>query len=311
MIAKDITFRASDGKDLFGYKWESETAAGSKAVVQIIHGMAETAIRYERFAKKLTENGYVVYAYDQRGHGKTAGSLDEVGYIADVNSLELLVEDQHAITESIRKENSGLPIFLFGHSMGSFVTQSYIQLYGKDISGAVLSGSNGKTGLLLHIGKILASGEIKKVGRKVRSPKLNKLSFGTYNNVFKPNRTEFDWLSRDNAEVDSYIQDPYCGGIFSAGFYLDLINFLKQIQLKANITKVPVMLPLLLVSGDKDPVGGAGKGVQNLHNSYQKIGIKDLTCKLYKDARHEILNETNREEVMADIINWLNHRVAK
>lgn len=310
MTAKNCTFRASDGKDILGYKWTPDSSTAAKAVVQIVHGMAETAIRYERFAQKLTQEGYVVYAYDQRGHGKTAGSLDDVGYIADKDSLQLLVDDQHGITESIRKENAGLPVFLFGHSMGSFVTQGYIQLYGKELKGAVLSGSNGKTGILLDIGKIMATGEIKKVGRKVRSPKLNQLSFGTYNSAFKPNRTDFDWLSRDNAEVDKYIQDPYCGGVFSAGFYLDMILFLKQIQKKENILKVPASLPILLASGEKDPVGGS-KGVRNLFNAYQKVGVTDLSIKLYTDARHEILNETNREEVMADILDWLNQRVKK
>lgn len=310
MISKEITFRASDGKDILGYKWSPDSAADTKAVVQLVHGMAETAIRYERFAKKLTESGYVVYAYDQRGHGKTAGSLDEVGYIAVKDSLQLLVEDQHHITESIVKENPGMPLFLFGHSMGSFVAQSYIQLYGKDLTGAVLSGSNGKGGIILDIGKILAKGEIKKVGRKTRSPKLNNLSFGTYNNAFKPNRTAFDWLSRDNAEVDKYIADPYCGGVFTAGFYLDMILLLQQIAKKENVQKVPGSLPILLVSGEKDPVGGT-KGVGNLYKAYQKVGVKDLTRKLYKGARHEILNETNRDEITADILDWLNKRAKK
>jgi len=307
MITKPIQWKASDGKELLGYLWTPEQAFPLRGVVQIVHGMAETALRYQRFAGKLTENGYVVYAFDQRGHGKTAGSLDQVGVFAD-HGMERLVEDQHEIGGLIRREYPQLPVLMFAHSMGSFVGQGYIQNY-SDLAGIVLSGSNGKQGLLLSMGRFLAQREVKKTGRAKASPKLTQLSFGSFNKAFKPNRTNFDWLSRDNDEVDKYIADPYCGGVFSAGFFADLTQFLLAIQNPENVKKVSVRLPILLISGAKDPVSNEGKGVRILEKTYRTHGVSDLTCRLYPEARHELLNETNRNEVMDDVVGWLDQRV--
>lgn len=306
MIAKDIHFQAPDGTELLGYEWLPESQTAIRGIVQICHGMGETASRYERFAKKLCESGYAVYAHDQRGHGRTAGSPEKVGFIADTDSFGLLVADLHQLNERIHAEFPDFPVFLFGHSMGSFVSQGFIQLYGNDIHGLVLSGTNGRQGFLLDAGKLIAQLEIRSKGRNVRSPMLNQLSFGTYNNAFKPTRTEFDWLSRDNSEVDAYINNPFCGGVFSTGFFLDFVVFLKNIQKSENLMKIPVKLPVFLVSGDKDPVGNAGKGVLLLKQTYEKLGMKDISLKLYAGARHEILNETNREEVMQDVLVWIN-----
>ena len=309
MISKKISFKALDGKELYGFKWSPDNDSSIKGVVQVVHGMAETASRYERFALNMCEGGYIVYAFDQRGHGATAGSLENVGYIADRDSFEVYVEDQHGIFGLVRKENSGLPVFLFGHSMGSFVGQGYIQKYGNELAGVILSGSNGKQGLLLSVGKLLAASEVKKIGRKAPSPKMNKLSFGSFNNAFRPNRTAFDWLSSDETEVDKYINDPYCGGIFSAGFFADMTVFLTKIQKPENVRNVPINLPVLLISGALDPVSNGGKGVVVLNNTYRKHGIKDLSFTLYPKMRHELLNEVNRGDVMADVLGWFNRHL--
>jgi len=309
MFLKNFTFKSDEGMDIYVYNWRPDEEIQIKGVVQIAHGMAETAARYERFAKVLTDNGYIVYIHDHRGHGNTAKTIENLGYLAEKDGFKWLVEDVHKLSEIIKKENPALPLFLFGHSMGSFVTQRYIMLYGKELKGTILSGSNGKQGPILNIGAFLAKREAKKNGRKAQSSKLDKLSFGSFNNAFKPNRTAFDWLSRDNDEVDKYIKDPFCGTVFTCGFFYDFLSGLKEIEKDENIALVPKDLPVFIFAGDKDPVGKNGKGIIRLFNTYKKFNIKDVTYKLYKDGRHEMLNESNRDEVMSDVINWLNNHL--
>ncbi len=308
MIANDFTFESEDGLEVFVYKWEPEHIE-IKGIVQISHGMAETAARYERFARFLTNNGYIVYANDHRGHGKTAGSLEDLGYLGGDNGFERLVNDMHKLSLIIKEENPNLPLFLFSHSMGSFAGQRYIMLYSDQIDGLVLSGSNGDQGMILNIGSWMAKREVKKHGAKSKSPKLNDLTFGKYNSAFKPNTTEFDWLSRDVDEVRKYIDDPYCGSVFTAGFFYDFLNALKTLENKDNFNMIPKDLPIYIFSGDKDPVGKFGKGVINLYNRYKNIGVKDLDYKLYKDGRHEMLNEINRDEVMRDVVKWFDSHI--
>jgi len=309
MLLKNFTFKSEEGTEIYVYNWIPDENINIKGIVQIAHGMAETAERYERFAEKLTKEGYIVYIHDHRGHGKTAKTIENLGHLAEKEGFKWLVEDVHQLSEIIKKENPYLPLFLFGHSMGSFVTQRYIMLYGQELKGVILSGSNGKQGIILDIAILLAKNEVRKNGRKAKSEKLNKLSFGSYNNAFKPNRTEFDWLSSDNDEVDKYINDPFCGSVFSCGFFYDFLVGLKEIQVNENISKVPKDLPILIFSGDKDPVGKNGKGVLKLYRTYKKINIKDVTYKLYKEGRHEMLNEINKDEVMGDIVQWLNRYI--
>lgn len=306
METKTTTFQADDGKEIFYHQWLPEDKERIKAIVQIAHGMAEHSKRYHRFAEALTKEGFAVYANDHRGHGQTAGSLENVGYFADENGWNLVVEDMHKLTETIKSNHPNIPVFLFGHSMGSFLSRNYIFRYGNDIQGVILSGTGGDPGLLGKIENFVAKRESKNKGKKFRSPLLKNLSFGKFNNAFKPNRTEFDWLSRDDAEVDTYVNDPYCGGDFTAGFYEDLLSGLGVVNSFKNTRKVPKNLPIYLFSGEKDPVGNNTKGVKQIFKAYQKAGIKDVTCKFYKDGRHEMLNEINREEVFSDIIIWLN-----
>lgn len=309
MLCRNFIYKSEEGTDIFVYNWIPDEGVKVKGIVQLAHGMAETAARYERFADMLTRNGYIVYANDHRGHGKTAGTLEKLGYLADKDGFDWMVKDLHQLTGIIKKENYGLPLFLFGHSMGSFAAQRYIMLYGNELEGTILSGSNGKQGIILKIGAFVAKNEIKKYGRRAQSTKLNQMSFGSYNNAFRPNRTEFDWLSRDNTEVDKYIADPFCGTVFTAGFFYDFLTGLMEIENKHNLRLVPQDLPIYIFSGDKDPVGKFGKGVINLYNRYTRNGIKDVTYKLYKDGRHEMLNETNRDEVMQDVVHWLNSHI--
>ena len=305
MLGNEFTFKSEEGTDIFVYTWTPDDKVKVKGIVQIAHGMAETGARYERLAKKLTDNGYIVYINDHRGHGKTAKTVENLGHLAETEGFKWLVEDLHQLSGIIKKEQPDLPLFLLGHSMGSFVVQRYIMLYGQELKGVILSGSNGKQGIILHIAQFLAKVEVLQKGRRAKSEKLVKMSFGNYNKAFKPNRTEFDWLSKDAAEVDKYINDPFCGTVFTGGFFYDFFTGLIGIENKRNIAKVPKELPIYIFSGEKDPVGRQGKGIIKLFDTYQGMGIKDVTYILYKEGRHEMLNETNREEVMSDVLAWL------
>ncbi|HBF6471336.1 TPA: lysophospholipase [Clostridioides difficile] len=308
MKCTNFTFKGDEGLDIYTYKWEDENIKKPKAVIQIAHGMAETAQRYETFAKVLTKNGYIVYINDHRGHGKTAKIIENVGHLAEKEGFRCLVEDMYTLTNIIKKENEDLPIYLFGHSMGSFASQRYIMDYGNNLSGLILCGSNGKQGIILNLAHLIINREIKKYGRRSRSNKINDLIFG--GQIIRRNeKTKFDWLSRDKEQVEKYINDPFCGVVCSCGFFYDLVQGLKEIEDKENLKKVPLDIPIYIISGDKDPIGKNGKGVLRLRDRYIKLGVKDVTCKLYKDGRHELLNEINKEEVFEDIICWLNNKI--
>ncbi|SCJ04789.1 lysophospholipase L2 [uncultured Clostridium sp.] len=302
-MRENFKFKDSDGVELNVYKWIPEGEI--KAVVQISHGMTEHILRYDEFASYLNKNGFLVYGHDHRGHGLTAKTKDDLGYIADSEGFDWLVRDLYELMMKVKDDNKGLPIYLFGHSMGSFVSQRFIELHGNDIDGVILSGSNGEPTKLAPLGILLSNIEIKLFGRKHTSKMMDKLSFGDFNNKFKPNRTAFDWLCSVDSEVDKYIANEYCGFICSASFYYDLLRGLKAIHKKENFNSIPKDLPIYILAGDMDPVGFFGKGIVNLNNKLKSVGIKDVNYKLYKGKRHEILNEDNKFEVMSDVSEWL------
>lgn len=306
-IRTNFTFTSSDGREINVYKWTPKEEE-IKGIVQISHGMAETAIRYERFAKVLNQNGYIVYANDHRGHGNTAENIESLGYLGDNDGFNLLIGDIAKLSDIIREENGDLRIYLFSHSMGSFAAQRYIMDFKDKIDGLVLSGSNGEQGFTLNIARTIAKVEMLIRGRKAKSKLMNTLSFGAYNKKFKPEKTGSEWLSRDEEEVKKYIEDPYCGTIFPTSFYYDFLESLQYIEDESNFKKIPKDLPILIISGEEDPVGDSGKGLKKLYNRYKEAGVKDLAIKLYPGARHEILNEINRNEVMDDVVNWLDNR---
>lgn len=302
----EITFQGSDNKTIHVQKWLPETEV--KGVVQIAHGMGEHALRYERFAKFLTTKGYAVYVNDHRGHGKTAGSIEELGYFADKNGWNLVVEDMHLLTQKIKKEQPKAPVFLFGHSMGSLLARDYISKHGQNLAGVILSGMAGDPKLLGHVGLFVARMQSLFKGKHNFSNLLDKLSFGEFNKPFQPSRTAFDWLSRDEKEVDKYINDPYCGTVFTSGFFMDLLSGVLKINKMSWIQKIPKKLPVFFFAGEKDPVGDYTKGVSEVFDKFREAGIEDVNRKFYLGARHEMLNETNREEVFQDVFNWMEKR---
>jgi alpha-beta hydrolase superfamily lysophospholipase len=313
MKQENFSFKAEDGKDIFFYRWVADEAPvrngsknGPKAVVHIIHGMGEHAGRYAEFADALSKDGFTVYSADQRGHGKTAGSRENLGHFADKNGWFTVVDDLKNLTEIIEKENPRVPVFLFGHSAGAMLALDYIVKYPEKIRGVVMTGTSGDPGLLGYAGIILAKPIIKKGGPGAKSPLHKKLLFEKYNSYFKPNRTSADWISRDEKAVDKMLADPYCFQLFSAEFYADLARASLRVNSSAFIKKLPKALPFLLASGTECAVGAFTKGVKSVYRSFIKAGLKNVKLNLYKGARHEIINEINREEVIGDIISWLN-----
>ncbi|MFE8700608.1 alpha/beta hydrolase [Cytobacillus sp. FJAT-54145] len=311
MIDLDFTYLATDGEKIHAKKWIGEPTVKPKVIVQIAHGMAEHIERYDAFAKYLLSKQIFVYGNDHRGHGRTGQERNRPGYFADKEGFHFVVEDMSNLTDIIEKDYPEVPVILFGHSMGSFLARRYIQLYGERIAGVILSGTGGDPGILGKIGRVIASREIKKHGRETPSPLLNKLTFGSNNKSFRPNRTEFDWLTRDTIEVDKYMEDPLCGGVFTAGFFRDLFDGLELINRKDNIRRIPKELPIFLLSGAKDPIGNHTKGVLSTYHAFKEAGLKDVTYKFYEEGRHEMLNETNREEVYEDIVAWIIQHLCK
>jgi alpha-beta hydrolase superfamily lysophospholipase len=309
MLSRTFPLAAEDGVELFVYRWEPDGPA--KAVVQITHGMVEHAGRYARTAEQLTLAGYAVYAHDQRGHGKTALTPGDLGYLADSRGFEHLVADVHSLNRRIAVDHPGLPIFLLGHSMGSFVTQHYLFTHGDTLAGAVLSGTTFGGSLLAKAGDVLGKAERLRLGPRGRSTLLQRTSFWNFNAAFKPRRTEFDWLSRDLDEVDKYVADPLCGFDFTVQAWIDLFGGLIALNRKENLKRVPRSLPIYLFSGDQDPVSAQTRGVKSLIDAYRRVGLTDVTSRFYPDARHETLNEKNRAEVHRDLIAWLDAALAR
>ena len=299
-----FSWKDTDGIDIFVYVWHPDENTELRGIVQISHGMAETAARYERLALALTTHGYIVYANDHRGHGRTAGSLERLG-IPGANGFQRMVVNMAELTDQIRARHPKLPIFLLGHSMGSFLAQQYMIKFSDKIKGVILSGSNGRQSSLLVVAIWLAKLQAKLQGDNHRSQLLHSLTFGSYNKAFRPNRSNFDWLSRDTAEVDTYIHDPFCGAVFTAGFFRDFFKGLQDIHRPEQMEKIPKNLPVYIFSGEKDPVGAMGNGVRQLLQMYRKLGLKQVSSTLYPEGRHEMLNELNREEVTKDLIHWL------
>ena len=302
MQSTTTTVTASDGTALHTNRWLPD--GPPKAAVQLAHGMAEHSARYARLAAALTDAGYAVYAHDHRGHGTTGGE-DDHGFFADENGWASVVDDMRRVTRLAQDENPDLPLFLLGHSMGSFLARSYVIEDSGDLAGLVLSGTGGDPGLLGKAGLLLAKAEARARGRRHVSPLLDKLTFGQYNAAFKPNRTPFDWLSRDEAEVDAYIADTMCGQTFTSGFFVDLVGAHPTINDRRKVARIRRDLPILLLSGEKCQVGANGRGPREVAEQLRSVGVTDVTCTLYPGARHEIFNETNRDEVTADLIRWL------
>ncbi|MFO7842063.1 MAG: alpha/beta hydrolase [Fidelibacterota bacterium] len=300
-MRKTDYFSTDDGVDIAFICWLPDEKP--LASVQIAHGMAEHAARYEEFAGYLCKNGIAVYANDHRGHGKTAGSLDNLGYFADESGWIKVVTDMRRLTKIIRKDYPEAPVFLFGHSMGSFLARTYITLY-DDIHGVILSGTGTQDTLSIAAGRALAVFHRLLYGEKKPSKFFDNLSFGSFNKAFE-NEGELAWLSRDKEKVKKYREDPYCGFVCTVGFFQDLFYGLHYISGKKHNLWVRITLPVLIMSGSNDPVGNFGKGPEKVAEIYRDLQLEEVDVKIYEGARHELTNEINRKQVYKDIYNWI------
>ncbi|MBR4949695.1 MAG: lysophospholipase [Clostridia bacterium] len=292
-------FTDSEGVFIRCYKWLPDTKP--VAVVQIVHGMMEHARKYSAFAEFLNSHSIAVYAHDHRGHGETIVDND-FGYYGK-GGFNLAVENTYEVTKIIKSDFPELPNYIFAHSMGSFVTQRFIQNYGKEIHKCILCGSDGPD-FLYFLGRVVAKIITFFRGDRHYSKFLDKMAFGSYNKKTK-NATNKDWLTRDDSKVDKYVNDPLCGKTVTASFFYELSKGMDQNFYKKNLKKIPKELPVFIISGDMDPVGKYGKGVLKLFDVYQKLGLKNVKMKLYEGARHELINEINKEEIMKDIYDFL------
>ena len=293
-----LELAAPDDHHVQAYLWEPDAEATT--VVQIFHGLGEHAARYGRFADAATAAGYAVCAHDHRGHGPQA---ETIGNFAPHDGWRLLVDDARLVFEALEARFPGRPILLLGHSMGSFIAQSYTMRFGGDLRALILSGSTRPNRVLARVGGWLARFESWRLGKTGRSALLDKLGFGAFNKPFEPARTEMDWLSRDPAEVDKYVSDPLCGGPYTAGLWRDLFVGLLEVSDRKRLQRIPRELPILITGGADDPVGGAD-GMRQLIRSYEAIGHDRVSLRVYAEGRHEMLNEINRDEFTSDLLAW-------
>jgi alpha-beta hydrolase superfamily lysophospholipase len=300
---------ASSGNGHIYYQvWTPPDDAAPRAVIQIAHGMSETLARYIPFAQYLAASGFVVCMNEHAGHGPYAETL---GYFARRNGTDYLVEDMKRLMDEVNEAynpDGKLPVFLLGHSMGSFLARLYAARYGKQLAGLVLSGTSGKV-LGVGAGKAIATVQKKAKGPESTGKLLTVIVFGTYNRKIKNPVNRVAWLSRDDAVCKAYRQDPYCGFRFTAGGYYDLFYMNGKVNRARWYKKVPAQLPILLFSGSDDPVGAYGKGVIEVYRKLRQSGHADVTATLYPGGRHEMLNEINKEEVYADTLHWLLARI--
>ena len=309
MYYKTHTFEAKDGEIICYYKWEALGGIKDRGVIQIAHGIGEHAGRYDAVAHRLQKEGFTIYANDHRAHGKTAEIKRLYGYYDGENYFEDVVGDMHALTELMRTEHPNARFILFGHSMGSLLSRKYVLRYGKEIDALILSGTAAFIKGLGHVG--LASTKVVSMlrGRQRGNETLRAFFFDEFNKKFKPNRTKLDWISSDAAAVDAFEADPYRIENFSIGVFNDILANSKQLNKPSAFINTPDELPILIFSGDEDPVGEMGKGVSKVARNYERNGNKALTFHLYRGGRHEMLNEKNRKEVEEDIVTWLNTHI--
>ncbi len=311
VIASEFYFPSSDGRTLIHVNQWTPLGGPVAGVVQIAHGVAEYGARYEPFARFLCGHGFAVVANDHLGHGKSLVEGCPMVYFGDKDGWRHAVEDMEELRRRTAKVFPGVPYFLFGHSMGSFLSRTHLIRYPGRLDGCVLCGTGHMSPALIAGGKLIADREIRRLGRKAYSAKADQLAFGAYNKPFAPNRTRFDWISASEANVDAYIADPLCGGDTTLGLFRDMLGGLGIITKQANIERMDKDLPVLFIAGDQDPVGEMGKGVRRAYQAFRKAGVRDVSIKLYHGLRHEILNEASRRYVYQDVLDWLETRAER
>ena len=311
MVTTNFTFLSNDGKTaVHAVKWIPESGE-YKAILQITHGMVEFIERYAGFAEFLTSKGYMVVGHDHIGHGQSVESQDDWGYFYEENPSDVVVEDIHKLRTLIQEENEGVPYFMLGHSMGSFMLRKYLTYHNEDLRGAIIMGTGFIPENMTKLALMLTSLVGKVKGSKHRSKLIQSLAFGADYKGFDMTgeKPEDSWLTKDVNIVKQYYNEPRCTYMFTVNGYKGLFEAVNYSCNVENVKKVPKKLPLFIVSGAMDPVGGLGKGVKDVYDLHKDAGALDVTYKLYEEDRHEILNETDRQMVYEDLLSWMNVRI--
>ena len=297
-----LFYRSRGGGLLCGYRWVPDGAP--KAIVQIVHGIADHASRYEEFAEFLNRRGFLVVAEDHMGHGDSITEEALQGYFN--GGWFAGVEDTYQLYLDTRKKYPDTPYVLFGHSMGSFMARTILARYpDSGIDAVIICGTGWLNPVVLRGGRLTADMVCRKQGEKCYSELLQKLMFGTYNAKIENPRTDNDWISRDEDWVDAYNADPLCGFIPTAGLVREMLDGVIYIQDRKNLARMKKELPVLFIAGGDDPVGGYGQGVKQTVAQVRKAGMTNVSCRIYREGRHEILGEINREKVFTDVANWI------
>jgi len=303
-MKKHIYFPSSDGKTkLHGIIWEPETAP--RAIVQIAHGMVEYLERYDGFANFLNEHGILVAGNDHLGHGLSYTEEWQKGYFAKPKGDICALQDLHRTTLLLQKKYPDIPHFLFGHSMGSFFTRRYLCVYPNEVDGAIISGTGWQPIPVLKGGLAVVKLLSVLKGDRFRSKLVTAMAFGNINKAFEPVHNSKDWLTRDVEVTEKYLADPNCGFLFTLNGYRTLFRSILLAQDMEQLQKMDEDLPVLFISGEMDPVGDFGKGVKKAVNAFYQSGMENVECILYPEARHELTNERNKEEIFQDVLEWL------
>lgn len=303
MVKEELFYDSRDGKNkIRALRWIPDGEV--KGIFQIIHGMAEHIERYDDFARFMADNGYIVVANDHLGHGKSCSDKSKKGYFCENDPVTVVTRDVHRIKKMTQEKYPGKPYIILGHSMGSLILRNYLFRYGKGIDGAIIMGTASQPGYMTVPGKLLIRLIALFKGWEYRSKLADGLVNGKPNARIKNKRTDFDWLTRVDETVDKYIADDDCGFLFTLNGHYTVVESVDRLNSKKELTKMPKDLPVLFVSGEEDPVGGYGAGVKRAYEQFEQAGMTKLSIKLYPGARHELLNETNREEVYKDLLEF-------
>ncbi len=309
MSTEEFCYSSSDGKTkIHAVKWVPEGEI--KAVIQISHGMLEHIERYDEFAGYMAEHGILVAGNDHLGHGNSVLSEENRGYFGEGGS-KFLIEDMHELMNILKNDYPDSPFFILGHSMGSFFTRQFISLYGNKIDGAIISGTGQPPCLVIKFGIFITKFIASFKSWRHRSRFVNYLSVGSNNKKFKPSRTKFDWLTRDDDKVDEYVSDPKINFIFTLNAFYNMFEVMISMNEKERIEAIPNNLPLIFISGDNDPVGKFGNDVRKVSGLYRQFGKKNISVKIYSGDRHEVLNELDREQVYEDVLMWMDELFAE
>lgn len=309
MITKEEFYYDSRDREtkIHAVKWIPENKP--KAILQISHGMVEFIDRYDEFARFLAERDIMVVGNDHLGHGDSVKSKADFGYFCKNDPDTVVVRDVHRLKKLTQEQNPGIPYFILGHSMGSFILRKYIAVYGSGIDGALIVGTGNQSMMLVNAGIFIVKFLKAFKGERYRGELVKKISFKGYNSHFEPKRTENDWLTRDEKIVDFYNGDERCQFTFTLNAYGGMFNIIKYVNNEGNLKKIPVKLPVIFLAGKEDPVGDYGKGVTAVYERFKALGLEDLSIKLYDNDRHEILNELDRDNIYNDIYNWLDSKL--